>query len=272
MILKCDAAQLEWRVKVWLAQDKVAMDEILNNLDLHTDNQAVFGLPSRLIAKIFIYRMIFADAFGPQGYDSPAYAYSNDNDFMPTSKSKKFWVSVIEKFFNKYPQVREHSVDLIREACQEGKIVNPSGRFYEFVPYNKWNGELDWPRTKILNYPVQGCAADFMTCARLAIAHRYWNIWKPKYGGKVLLINTVHDDVEMDVDNDPEIVYNISLGLIDCFRGIPKQFESKYGVHVNVPMDGEVKYGFTLSESSMTKFKENSFEEDFKNAISSRNN
>ena len=85
LLLKCDASQLEWRVKVFLAQDKVAMQEIEENLDLHTDNQKVFGLPSRLIAKIFIYRMIFADAFGPNGYDGPAYAYANDNEFSQTS-------------------------------------------------------------------------------------------------------------------------------------------------------------------------------------------
>lgn len=154
MIIKADASQLEWRTKVFLAQDKVAMKEILENLDSHTDNQKLFGLPSRLIAKIFLYRMIFADAFGPNGYSGPAYAYANDGDFMPTSTSKKFWEGVIEKFFEKYSDIREHGLLLIRKATSEGKITNPSGRFYKFVPYQKWDGSTDWPRTNILNYPV----------------------------------------------------------------------------------------------------------------------
>lgn len=267
MILKCDAAQLEWRVKVFLAQDQLAMKEIQENLDLHTDNQKVFGLPSRLIAKIFIYRMIFADAFGPRGYDGPAYAYANDVEFSLTSTSTKFWGGVIDRFFTKYPQVREHSLNLIREATTNGQIVNPSGRFYDFEPYQKWDQSWDWPRTKILNYPIQGLAADLMQLARLEIYHKYMTDWKPKWGNKVLLINTVHDDVELDVDNNPEMMYNISIELVNSFRNMPLLFERKYGVKFNVPMDGEIKFGRTLNEESMVKFKPESFYDDYNKYI-----
>lgn len=245
MILKCDAAQLEWRVKVFLSQDKVAMKEIQENLDLHTDNQKVFGLPSRLIAKVFIYRMIFADAFGPRGYDGPAYAYANDVEFSLTSTSKKFWVGVIERFFTKYPQVRENSLNLIREATSNGQIVNPSGRFYPFTPYQKWDGSTDWPRTNILNYPVQGLAADFMQLARLEI---YRRMIEEGIMNKVLLINTVHDDVELDCPPDKDLIILTNRILLDSFRGIPQLFKKKYGVEVNVPMDGEVSIGQNLAE------------------------
>ena len=270
MLIKCDAAQLEWRVKTYLAQDRVAIKEIVDEIDLHTDNQKKFGLPSRLISKVFVYRMIFADAFGPNGYSGPAYAYANDNDFMQTSKSKKFWESVIEKFFDKYPEIREHGLSLIRTATSEGRITNVSGRFYNFVPYQKWDGSTDWPRTNMLNYPVQGLAADFMQCARLEIGKKYWEEWKPKYGDRVLLVNTVHDDVEADVDNDPEIVYNTCIELIKSFRNIPLAFKKRYGVAVNVPMDGECKFGLTLAEKTMTKFNVKTFEEDFNKCLQNR--
>jgi len=243
MILKCDAAQLEWRVKVFLAQDKLAMGEIQEQLDLHTDNQQVFGLPSRLIAKIFIYRMIFADAFGPNGYDGPAYAYANDVEFSLTSTSKKFWVGVIDRFFTKYPQVREHSLNLIREAIANGQIVNPSGRFYPFQPYQKWDNSWDWPRTNILNYPVQGLAADFMQLARLEI---YRRMVSENLLSKVLLINTVHDDVELDCPPDKDLIVKINQILLDSFEGIPQLFKKKYGVEINVPMGGEVSIGLNL--------------------------
>lgn len=250
MLLKCDAAQLEWRVKVFLAQDKLAMKEIEENLDLHTDNQKVFGLPSRLIAKVFIYRMIFADAFGPNGYDGPAYAYANDPEFSQTSTSKKFWTGVIKRFFNKYPQVREHSLNLIREATTTGKITNPSGRFYPFEPYAKWDGNMDWPRTNILNYPVQGLAADFMTCARLDAYKRFHN---DGLLGKVLFINTVHDSIELDCPNDKDLILKASTILEECFSRIPISFQRKYGVIVNVPMAGEISVGSNLSDTMSIK-------------------
>ena len=55
MLLKADAQQLEWRTKVFLSQDPVALREIQNNEDLHSDNQKFFQLPNRTIAKNFLY-------------------------------------------------------------------------------------------------------------------------------------------------------------------------------------------------------------------------
>jgi DNA polymerase I-like protein with 3'-5' exonuclease and polymerase domains len=264
MIIKCDAAQLEWRVKVWMAQDETGIREIQGGEDLHTDNQNYFGLPSRLIAKIYIYRQIFADSFGDQGFRGPAYAYANDPDFMSTSRSVKYWEKVTSRFFEKYEGVYRNSVALIREATSTGRIVNPSGRFYTFEPYKKWNGTMDWPRTDILNYPVQGLSADFMSLARQE-AHR--EVTKLGYGDRALFVNTVHDDLEMDVDNDPTLCYNISIELIKSFRKIPELFEKHYGVHVNVPFDAEIKMGINLLEDDMFKFKEKTFQQDWNNYI-----
>lgn len=269
MILKADAAQLEWRVKVWLAQDSVGMKEIDSGFDLHSDNQQVFGLPSRLIAKIFIYRMIFADAFGPKGYSGPAYAYANDTDFSVASSSVKFWENVIDRFFNKYPQVKQHSLDLIQEAIYTGGIECPSGRFFKF-PQEQTKHGLDWPRTKILNYPIQGTAAEFMVMARLA----FWNrLKKVNYGHDLIkLFNTVHDDIEVDVANDPELVYNICILLEDCFRDIPINFERCYKIKVNVPQAGEVKFGMSLYEKDMVKFNKETFYTDWKNYTNANRN
>ena len=234
------------------------MKEIINGEDLHSDNQKFFGLPSRLIAKIFIYRMIFADAFSDRGYSGPAYAYAKDPDFSSTSARPKYWEQVIDRFFTKYPEVYQHSINLIREATTTGRIVNPSGRFYKYQPIQR-RGELDWPRTDILNYPVQGLAADFMQLARILLRYRL----ESYPADKVLLINTVHDDVECDVDNDPELVYNISIELENAFKAIPELFFKTYGVRVNVPMAGEVKMGWSLYEAQMVKFKQETFEKDW---------
>src|SRR3990167_11421417 len=162
MLLKADATQLEWRVKVFLAQDKIAMAEILSGKDFHADNQKFFGLPNRTIAKIFLYRMIFADAFGERGYNAPAYSYASDPEFRQVSSSVKYWEKIVEKFFEKYKGVKEHSLNLIRCAIETGRIESPSGRFYTYNQKAKWDGSLDWPRTEILNHIVQGLSADIV--------------------------------------------------------------------------------------------------------------
>lgn len=56
MILHGDAKSLEWVGIVYLSQDKVGIKELWEGFDNHSDNQQRFGLPSRLIAKKFVFR------------------------------------------------------------------------------------------------------------------------------------------------------------------------------------------------------------------------
>ena len=262
MLLKADASQLEWRVKVFLAQDKVAMQEIIEDKDFHTDNQKFFGLPSRTAAKVFLYRMIFADAFGERGYNTPAYSYANDPEFMQTSTSIKFWEKVIEKFFEKYYGIKEHSINLIRRAIEVGRIESPSGRFYTYHQKAKWDGSLDWPRTEILNHIVQGFSADIVQEARLILWYRLKNLHDPLK--KVLLINTVHDSIEADVDNDQALCYNVCMEMKKAFQDTPRAIKKHYDCDLNVPMDAEVKIGWSLYEPEMVKFNNETFHEDWR--------
>lgn len=230
--------------------------------DVHTENQTRFNLPNRTIAKNWLYQAIFCDAFGPQGLNAAAGGFASKADFQhvfPGSKTQasKQWLKVLEAFFEKYEQIYQHGPTLIGEATRTGRIVVPSGRFFPFAPEPNWSGELDWPRTKILNYPVQGFSADLVQVARLTV----WDDWDNSTG---LLINTVHDDVEADVDNKPENVYNSCILLENSFRAIPAQFKRRYGSEINVPMSGEVKYGINLNEKSMKNFKRETFFEDYK--------
>src|SRR3990167_10657803 len=126
MLLKADASQLEWRTKVFLAQDPIAIREILQDEDLHSDNQKFFKLPTRTIAKNFLYRMIFIDAFSENGYRSAAYAYANDPDYSHVSGAMAYWERVIERFFDKYSGIHRHSVESIRQAVATGRIDNLS--------------------------------------------------------------------------------------------------------------------------------------------------
>jgi len=43
MILNADAKQLEWICATYLSQDKVAINEINNQVDQHADNQKGLG-------------------------------------------------------------------------------------------------------------------------------------------------------------------------------------------------------------------------------------
>lgn len=227
MLIQGDASALEWRCAAYLSQDQIAMKEIYDNIDQHTDNQLRFGLPSRLIAKTFVFRLI---------YGGSAYSYANDPNFAEVSKSEKFWQGVIDEFYNKYKGLHKWHTKLMQEATTTKKVVLPTGRIYQFEPELR-RGEKVFPRTTILNYPVQGLGADLMTIARVSLYNR---MRKLNYE-KARLVNTVHDSIIIDCDSGHVSI--LAKTMLDVFEDVPKNFQKMFGKEFNLPMKAEVQVG-----------------------------
>ena len=237
MLIQADAKGLEWVVISWLSQDPVATQEILDGVDQHAENQQRFGLPERVIAKIFVFRLI---------YGGTEYSYANDPDFQGVSRSQNFWKDVIEKFYNKYKGIARKHADWVREATVTGRISMPTGREYAFSPYINNRGESQWPRTKILNYPVQGLAADLMSIARVSLKRRL-DALSPVLRNDVKLVSTVHDSIVADVAKDSllETVQEIIHGV---FADIPSNFRGIFGIDFNLPLSCEITGGSNLKD------------------------
>lgn len=142
MILSCDASQLEWRTVLELSKDPVGIQEVLNKEDTHSKNQEAFNLPSRLIAKIYLFRTIYNRGKG--------YAFTVDPDFMHVSTSVEYWDDIGRKFYTKYKGIDQKHIDWQQEALLTGQITSPVGLFWP-IPYNP----VKIPWTIICNYPVK---------------------------------------------------------------------------------------------------------------------
>ena len=237
MIVSCDAKALEWVVGAYLSQDKVAIQEIIDKVDQHSLNQKAFGLPSRLIAKVFVFRLM---------YGGSAYAYSRDPDFSDVSSSEKYWQKVIDAFYNKYTGLRDWHIKIVQEAMQKGQLIMPTGRVYKFELKRDFKGELKAPETIIKNYPVQGLGADLMSIARVSFMKRFKSA---NINGK--LINTVHDSIVVDcVERNVREVVRIFHGV---FADIPANYKLLFGVEFNLPMTCEVSVGNNQKE--LTEYK-----------------
>lgn len=233
MLIEGDASALEVVGAAYLSQDKVLCQEIRDGVDIHGRNQEALKLPSRLIAKIFVFRLI---------YGGSAFSYANDPEFNWISRSHVYWQEVIDSFYNKYTGLAKWHTSLVYGVQRTGRWTSPTGRTYEYTPVLR-RGEYVWPRTTILNYPVQGLGADLMSIARVSAKRRLQN--------KVLFVNTVHDSIV--VDSPPEIVYDVCTVMEDVFVDVPKNFERVFGKEFNLPMKGEVKFGMNWKD--MEKFK-----------------
>lgn len=217
---------------VYLSQDKVGYEEILASIDQHTENQKAFNLPSRLIAKTFVFRLI---------YGGSAYAYANDADFEGVSSDQAFWENVIDKFYSKYRGIHAWHDSLMEEAMLTGKVAIPTGRVFTFQP-EKRNGSSKsvWPRTTILNYPVQGFGADLMVIARLLCQERVRRLNRGR-SHPILPVCTVHDSVVYDCPND--IVGDLAHAIFEAWKDIPKEFKRWFKKDLDLPCKVEIQAG-----------------------------
>jgi DNA polymerase I-like protein with 3'-5' exonuclease and polymerase domains len=240
MLIQVDAAQLEWRVAVELSHDQVALAEIVEGQDTHSLNEKAFSLPSRLIAKIYLFRTIFRGS---------GYAFANDNDFMHVSKDPKYWDAVNEKFYAKYYGLDQQHKIWAEEVVQGRPIYGPLGHFWPIEMKTDYKGNLKIPWTILTNYPVQGTAAGVMSIARVS----FWNRLK-KLGLETVikLVSSVHDSIVVDAPK--KYLKLIAELFYAVFRDLQENIRKLYGYDWKTPLGCEVKYGPNMKD--MTKLLE----------------
>ena len=236
MLVQCDASQLEWRTVVQLSQDKTAIAEIVEGQDTHSLNQEALHLPSRLIAKIFLFRTIFKGS---------GYSFANDPDFMHVSASPKFWDEMNAKFFEKYKGIdfcHKKWADLV----VHGKpIISPLGRQWSISMGVDYRGELKIPWTVLTNYPVQGTGADVMMLVRIMAYKRIKANEKLK--DVVVFVSTVHDSIVVDC---PKWAVQAVVDIFHaCFADLRKTIQKNFNYDWNVPMDCECKAGMNMKNA-----------------------
>jgi DNA polymerase-1 len=236
MLIQCDASQLEWRTILELSQDEVGIQEVEEGQDTHSLNEKAFELPSRLIAKIYLFRTIFRGS---------GWSFANDPQFMHVSKDPKFWDEIGEKFFKKYAGINRCHHKWAEIVMSGKPIEGPLGRSWSINNRDK-QGNVFVPWTTLTNYPVQGTGADVMMIARVSLARRLKTL-----GWPVLLVSTVHDSIVIDAPD--EYLERVSNLMYQVFDDLPANIKKLFGYDWCVRMDCEVKYGKDMK--NMSKFK-----------------
>lgn len=218
---------------VELSRDQVALEEIINKEDTHTKNQLLFGLPSRLIAKVYLFRTI---------YRGSGWSFANDPDFMHVSTDPKFWDDIGEKFYSKYSGIdKQHQV--WKDLVIGGKTITiPSGREWLIeLGQDKRTGEVRIPWTVLTNYPNQGLGADVMMLVRLSLWRRV-----RASGREIKFISTVHDDIKFDCRE--EHVQWLVDTCYSVFADLQTNIKRSWNYEWVVPMTCECSYGQNMLE------------------------
>lgn len=236
MLIHADVKSLELVAAAYLSRDKTLIGEIRDGVDTHENNKNRFGLPERRDAKIFVFRLLYGGQAG---------GFANSPLFSHISSKKSYWQGVIDEFYTKYPDIAKWHESLVRDVLDSGRIVMPTGRVYQFDRADVASRAWYW-RSKILNYPVQGLGADLVSIGRVSM----WKRMK-KAGYPVLFMATVHDSVDLDlddrgVDKPLELCYNVCRVVKQAIEDIPTNFERLFGVPFDLPVGCEIGYGQSL--------------------------
>lgn len=239
MLINGDVKSLEVFVAADRYEDDTLRGELLGRLDTHALNQERFSLPTRVVAKRFIFKLL---------YGATAFGYSVDSDFIDVGYSEKQWQRVIDEFYDKYKGIaRGHARD-IKFVKENGYLETPSGRYYNYRPkQTAWGWK--WPLTTIKNYPIQGFGADLVMLARIEAHQRI-----SRAGLEARFIGTIHDSLIYDVDNDKETCYTISMILKESVEYVPTLCKQKFGYDFSLPLWCEVQMGPNKRDLEEVKF------------------
>lgn len=239
MLINVDVKSLEIVVAAFLSGDEVMRQELFDRADIHENNRLKFNLPTRLVAKLFVFRLI---------YGGSAYSYANDPEFKDVSTSVEFWQEVIDAYYAKYRGMANWHKGLIEQVKRDKKYTLPSGRYFPFMP-EKGYGGFEWPITKIKNYPCQGFGADLVMLARLNMRR---SIIAADLQEDVLLVSTVHDSIVVDARTE----YSdwAARELLASVENVPALCKQVWGCNFDLPLTGEVQYGMNKGEMSDYKF------------------
>ena len=217
-IMEADFAQLEFRTAAFLAQDKVAMEEINTGFDVHAYTAQVITDAGQPTGRQDAKAHTFAPLFGATGYGR--------------SKAE---AAYYEHFNEKYQGVAAWHKKLGDEAIRLHKITNVSGRQYAFPDVSRRENGSPTHFTMIKNYLVQGFATgDVVPLVLIELEARLEKL-------QSCVVNSVHDSMVVDVHpNEKEYV----LATIDTLnKDLDKLIEEAYDIQMNVPLLLEAKIG-----------------------------
>lgn len=238
-IINVDLAQLEWRVCGAYSLDAVIINEVINNIDAHTDNAVRFFNVDPSDVDFSFYRTIAKGITFGMIYGRSAFGFFKDKN-MPEHPIE-FWQDIVKEFYAKYCGLEAWQKSNVENVLKTGIITTPSGRRLSFPKVQKFDGSIGPKEQAIFNYPVQSLSTDIVFLAMREIVRKMKAL-----GLKSELILQVHDSLVFDAfEKEIDIISQIA---IDVFEDIPNLCKKYWDWDVVVPMTGDVEVGLTYGD------------------------
>jgi DNA polymerase I len=196
-IVSADYSQIELRIMAHLSKDEGMLMAFANNEDIHRATAAeVFGVEKnkveseqRRFAKVINFGLI---------YGMSAFGLAQNLNIERSAAQ-----SYIERYFARYPGVRQYMDDTRELAKEKGYVETYFGRRLWVPEINSPNGtRRAGAERAAINAPMQGTAADLIKLAMITVQN-----WLVSEGLHTKLIMQVHDELVLEVpDGELELV------------------------------------------------------------------
>lgn len=192
VLLSADYSQIELRILSHISGDETMIEAFKNGDDIHKRVAAdIYGVPFEEVTKTMrstAKHVIFGIVYGISGYGL------GENLHISPTEAKKF----IEKYYLKYPKVKEYMDNIKKEAKEKGfvKTLFNRIRYVEEIKSPIFAVRSGGERIA-LNTPIQGTGADIIKMAMVKL-HKEMN--RKNLKSKILL--QVHDEIILNVYKD----------------------------------------------------------------------
>ena len=204
-ILSADYSQIELRIMAHLSKDKGLIKAFKNNEDVHTITASeIFNCKihsvtneQRRYAKVINFGLI---------YGMGVYGLAKNLNIERAAAQ-----NYIERYFSKYPSVRQYMEFTKEAARRNGYIETFFGRKLWVPDINGSNGMRRAAAERAaINGPMQGTAADLIKMAMVAVAD--WIKKEDALKGKMIM--QVHDELVFEVPDEEIEIFNINVKKI----------------------------------------------------------
>ena len=227
-IVSADYSQIELRIMAHLSGDPGLCHAFADRLDIHTATAAqVFGVPldqvtseQRRNSKAINFGLI---------YGMSSFGLSKQ---LGTSRDEA--QQFIERYFARYPKVKQYMEDMRNKAHEQGFVETVFGRRLYLPEINARNLQRQRAAERAaINAPMQGTAADLIKLAMIDIDY-----YLQQSNWNARMIMQVHD----------ELVFEVAEDQVDAI--IPEiKHRMNHAVELSVPLEVEVGVGVNWDEA-----------------------
>jgi len=193
-ILAADYSQIELRVMAHISGDRGLIEAFLGGEDIHASTAAkVFGVDQKDVSRD-MRRKAKEVNFGIMYGIGPFGLARRLEIAQPEAKE------IIEKYFERFPKVRQYINDTIETAKSRGYVSTLIGRRRYLPDLKSRNQNIrSNAERQAINMPIQGTAADMIKAAMVGIDAEF-----TKLQLKSTMILQVHDELVFEVDQKEE--------------------------------------------------------------------